>query len=129
MNEIFTKERMDNLTIPLHDVGGVSDGYHTFNELYAHRVALFALVLQLLPEMAWRSEYHSDGTRFDGWFVAGLNTLQGQITYHVPMEQWNKPEWKGVITLSRGPKWGGHSSDDVLTRVAELTIQMKKMNS
>lgn len=111
---------MDKLTIPVSDVGEVSDGYHTFNELYEHRVALFILVMSLMPEKSWRSEFHADSTRFEGWFVAGLDTPFGQITYHLPMNVWDDPALDGIKKLSTGPEFDGHTSSDVLDRLAKL---------
>ena len=57
----------------------VSDGYHTFKELYSHRVKLFVALLNTLeslhyrinyPSKCWKSKLHADGTMFDGWFIA-----------------------------------------------------------
>lgn len=40
--EIFTKE--------------ISDGHHTFGELYRHRIILFCTLCNLLPEISWKSK-------------------------------------------------------------------------
>ena len=37
------------------DMGEVSDGYHTFNELYAHRVRLFSTLMRAHPDKSWWS--------------------------------------------------------------------------
>ena len=58
----------------------VSDGYHTFKELYDHRIALFLALVKSISEqeyhpanqICWKSKKHSDGTMFDGWFIAGI---------------------------------------------------------
>lgn len=104
----------------------MSDGYHTITDLYEHR---FALYLALAREMArnpqhqhlpvWRSLLHSDGTSFPGWFVLGIGTEAGQqITYHLPLSQWDQTEF--AETHDRAPAFDGHSSKDVLIRLAVL---------
>ena len=58
----------------------VSDGYHTFKELYDHRIALFVALITALMQQeyhpanktCWKSKKHSDGTMLDGWFIAGI---------------------------------------------------------
>ena len=100
--------------------GDTSDGYHTFNELYEHRHTLFAAVLRLIPDKAWKSKLHDDGTMFDGWFIAGIETPEGQVTYHIPLRLWDKFK---VTELPNAPKWDGHTSDDVLQRIDHLHAQ------
>lgn len=95
--------------------GQLSDGNHTFRELYAHRVTLFALACRLRPDLAWRSRAHHDGTRLPGWFLAGMNTPAGPVSYHAPLTAWD--EFDGVATLDRAPEWDGHTPADVLDRI------------
>jgi hypothetical protein len=93
------------------DVGNVSDGFHTFNELYAHRNALFLLLCKLLPMntlFVWRSKHHSDGSGYAGWFLLGMGKEQGtQITYHLPESQWQLCDF--AETLDKAPEWDGHT--------------------
>jgi len=103
--------------------GDTSDGYHTFNELYEHRHTLFALVCKTFG--GWKSRLHDDGTMFEGWFIAGVDTPQGQATYHLPLPWWDRYE---VRELPKAPKWDGHSPSDVLTRLASLDSQDKPTN-
>ena len=70
------------------DKGQISDGYHTFDELYRHRHALFLNLLADHRGVSWASKVHSDGTSWDGWFIAGIETPKGQISYHLPDEYW-----------------------------------------
>lgn len=94
----------------------VSDGYHTFEELYSHRNELFVLILSFVKDSAWKSKYDSDGTHFDGWFVAGIFKDSGeQITYHLPIRYWHKLSF--ITTLDKAPTFDGHTSDDVLNRL------------
>jgi hypothetical protein len=111
-------------------VGGeceVSDGYHTFSELYEHRctlwIALCRLHLQLTNKYRvnkiWRSKVHSDGTQYDGWFVLGMGSDgRSQITYHLPDSRWE--ECGFAEPLSQCPEFDGHTSADVLKRIAAL---------
>ncbi len=101
------------------DMGDVSDGYHTFNELYEHRTELFRLLCRWLQPVSWRSRLHSDGTMFEGFFVAGIETVPGsQITYHIPIAKWD--DFAYVSTYPRAPKWDGHTAADVVERLKRL---------
>ena len=96
--------------------GEISDGYHTFNELYEHRHMLFANVVNQNLR-AWKSRLHDDGTMFDGWFIAGIQTNKGDITYHIPLEHWELFRCK---ELDKAPKWDGHTANDVINRLKIL---------
>lgn len=109
---------MDKIILPVKDAGEVSDGYHTFNELYEHRIALFILVLKLLPKKAFKSRFHGDGSSFEGWFVAGLETEFGQITYHLPDDKWDLLD--GICWRTFSPEFDGHTSQDVLDRIYSI---------
>jgi hypothetical protein len=102
--------------------GSTSDGYHTFDELYEHRVSLFIALCSEVDARTptgyvWRSKLHSDGSKFDGWFVMGIGTQPGeQITYHLPLSRWDDTEWLGTEFM-RAPDFDGHTSADVLQRL------------
>lgn len=102
------------------DIGETSDGYHTFNELYEHRHALFMALAKTSEFLAWKSRLHADGTRFDGWFVAGIELPTGQITYHLPERLWDACP---AEVLERGRLWDGHTSDDVVQRLTEFATE------
>lgn len=100
------------------DMGEVSDGYHTFNELYAHRVRLFSSLMHAYPGLAWWSRKHSDGEEWEGWVIAGISTPEGEITYHLPVEEIEfLPEG---TELEFGKEWDGHEASDVLDRLLSL---------
>src|SRR5437764_226841 len=130
----------------MEDKGEISDGYHTFNELYDHRITLYiALCKKLNAEdelnksmrafkegfafdqngwirNVWRSKRHSDGELCFGTgtqYVLGIGKEPGkQITYHVPIERWDESNF--AETLEVAPEWDGHSSADVLARLKAL---------
>jgi len=96
----------------------ISDGYHTFDELYEHRVILFIALMQCHKDKSWKSKLHSDGSKFEGWFIGGINKQEGsQITYHLPESYWSEVD---VETLERAPNFDGHTSQNVLTRISNL---------
>jgi len=101
----------------------ISDGYHTFDELYEHRIELFIALCKCKRALnfeVWRSFQHSDGSEYKGWFILGINKQDGfQITYHLPVSRWNDVDF--AETLSKAPHFDGHSSKDVLNRLRNIT--------
>ena len=110
----------------------VSDGFHTMDELYDHRITLWIALCEMRAnvmdandspyfEDVWRSKRHSDGDlAFGGkWFVLGIGKDKGeQITYHLPIEKWDECDF--AETLETAPEWDGHSPADVLERLSKL---------
>ena len=88
----------------------ISDGYHTFGDLYKHRTYLLALAMIHLP-YAWKARKHEDGTMFDGMFVVGFPTPNGMVTYHCDNEYWN--DFK-IPEIPHAPHFDGYSDADVL---------------
>jgi len=103
---------------------GVNDGYHTFDELYKHRIELYIALCCLAENytgnFVWKSENHHDGSNMEGWFIMGIGTQDGeQISYHLPIEKWDDCEFAN--TFEKSPvKFDGHTSDDVLERLKYL---------
>ena len=102
------------------DTEHVSDGYHTFMELYDHRTMLWILVLKHYKDQAFKTRLDDNGSSMDGWFIAGLNTEFGQLTYHIPEIYW---DYLDVQQLDRNASYDGHNSEDVLNRLAALVEQ------
>lgn len=112
----------------------ISDGYHTFWELYKHRIHLFialcsAIILsdymfhkldewEDIHPTCIKSKLHEDGSSFPWWFIMQLETEHGQISYHLPMEYWDKCSFAEEQETAN--KWDGHTSDDVLERLLKL---------
>jgi len=107
---------MHTITIQ-HDAGEVSDGHHTFNELYEHRHALFLALMDVHALTAWLSAKHEGGTAFDGWFIAGIELPSGMITYHLPDRLMGRAMRTGAKVLDNGLPWDGHTSEDVIRRL------------
>lgn len=105
---------------PCEDIGEMSDGYHTFNQLYHQRAVLFAALVNQNREKSWKSFKHSDGKYcFDSdgeWFVVGIDTPKGSYTYHYEKKYWDMFECK---ELECGKEWDGHTEEDV-TRLLSL---------
>jgi len=99
---------------PFTDSGNVSDGYHTFDELYDHRQLLFILAINESDLKSWKSRRHEDGTMYPEYFIAGLDLPTGMITYHLQNKFWYLVN---CIELPFAPKWDGHTPDDVLNRI------------
>ena len=98
--------------------GETSDGYHTFNELYHHRAVLFSVIVRDHAELAWKSKAHHDGSMYDGMFIVGIQTPQGQATYHYDID----PYWEmfDCRELERAPEWDGHTPEQAIKRIATL---------
>lgn len=101
------------------DKGNISDGYHTFNELYDHRCHLFIALMRSNPAISWRANNHSDGSNYTDWFVAGMHLPTGDISYHLPNWMWEMLDRCGIKTSLRAPEFDGHSSSDVVKRLAK----------
>jgi hypothetical protein len=91
--------------------GDMSDGYHTFDELYEHRCLLFInFCLSHYVHAYWRPHY-------EGWPLIGMETPFGQVTYHVPEKY--LPLFSTKIKQG-GPEWDGHTSAQVVERLAKF---------
>jgi hypothetical protein len=97
------------------------DGYHTFEELYDHRFALFIALIKSHPSLSWRANNNDDGTNYDGWFVAGIHLPSGDISYHLPNSKWTELDGLQISTTNNAPKFDGHTSDDVIARLNRFT--------
>jgi len=103
------------------NTGLISDGYHTFNELYEHRHALMLALMKAVPQHSWFSRRHHDGELCFGdgeWFIVGAELPEsGAVTYHLPMRLWGLAELTGAAELERGRPWDGHTANDVVHRL------------
>lgn len=102
-------------------VGEFSDGYHTFNELYAYRMAYNALLFNEWfkagkNDVHW-SRKHSTGEDCfgGGWFVVVAQTPSGQITNHYELKdlQW----FVAIEERERAAEWDGHTPAEAFDRL------------
>lgn len=111
-------DKLADLIEPQPIDGNTSDGYHTFNELYHHRAVLFSVIVENFADRAWKSKLHADGTMYEGMFIVGIETPDGQATYHYDVvPYWNLFRCKEV---DRAPEWDGHTPDQAIERIGKL---------
>lgn len=111
--------RLSDLIEPEPINGETSDGYHTFNELYHHRAVLFSVVVRNYPELCWKSKKHHTGDMYEGMFIVGINTPDGQASYHYDIEPyWDMFECE---ELEFAPEWDGHTPAQAIERIGKLT--------
>ena len=89
----------------------ISDKWHTFDELYYHRMVLFLAIQKANPDKSWKSKKHHDGTMFDDSFIVGIETRQGQYSYHYDLKYWDM--FEDIKELEFAPEYDGHKPDDV----------------
>lgn len=94
------------------DIGDLSDGSHTFNELYDQRCVLFQTLVSLFKDKSWKSKKHEDGIPcFDGtYFIVGIDTPEGPYTYHYKIEYFEDFPCKELPVAKH---WDGHTDKDV----------------
>jgi hypothetical protein len=106
-------------------IDDVSDGYHSFDQLYKHRHALFVALLaesNMVSGAGWYAHQHHDGSSYPGWVLVGttIDDIDGndmQISYHLPESYVPHLKAAGCIAMETAPQWDGHTSDDVVTRL------------
>ena len=108
-------------------VGQVSDGYHTFDELYEHRCALYialvnTLCLKDVGAKCYKSKKHKDGSSYDGWFVCWIEFSNSKhISYHLPLKYWDKCAAREKETYDN---FDGHTPNDVVNRLNEYALDV-----
>ena len=121
---------MDFLKIPIQNVEEVSDGYHTFKELYEFRKVYNAVLFnewaknnKVIADNNYdvhKSKKHFNGEECfgGGWFIVVAVLPTGQISNHYEMKDWdlfNIPE-----TEKAKYEFDGHTSQDVIERLMNL---------
>lgn len=110
---------------PPADVSQLSDGYHTFAELYEHRHSLMLALMRAQPHICWFSRRHADGELpfgSDDWFIVGAELPNAPITYHLPAALYSLAQKTGAIELLAGRPWDGHTAADVVQRLRDWAI-------
>lgn len=104
--------------------GELSDGYHTFNELYDFRKMYNAC---LFNEWSAQGKYevHKSTKHYEGdecfgggWFIVVAVLPTGQISNHYEMKDWDLFKCEEV-EKAKYP-FDGHTGSDVLSRLKEV---------
>lgn len=127
----WRERQLENAQKNVNNLGGkqrpkISDGYHTFEELYDHRIAIYIALCKQLAKTnsyedlpVWRSMAHSDGSVWKDWFILGIHIESGkQITYHLPMSEWKNCSF--AKATFKAPAYDNHTSVEVLQRLNKL---------
>lgn len=131
MNIKAINKEIETLNKSKIDTHKISDGYHTFEELYDFRLLYNALSFNLLsnivgnPYKVYKSKKHSDGEfpfGKDDWFIVYAQLPDGQISNHYEMKYW---DYFNLIEESRAPEWDGHTSQDVAKRMRKFILNNK----
>lgn len=125
----ITKYRSENSRIidtlcMAKDIEDLSDGYHTFKQLYDFRREYNAALVNSGVWPAHKSHRHNDGELCfgGGWFIVMMETPFGQISNHYEDEYWDEfhCEEKEVAD-----KWDGHTDEDVLERLKKCNEKVR----
>lgn len=111
------------------DMGEVSDGYHTFNELYYYRMLYNAAFFNLLPkEWVHKSKRHHTGEECfgGGWFIVMANLPTGQISNHYELKDWDLFK---VPVKEFADEWDGHTPQEAAERLHKyLQLEQPEMD-
>ena len=92
--------------------GDISDGYHTFDELYEHRCLLFLVIARACADrFYWKPD-------FEGWFCLYWESPEGQISYHIPNK--HLPLIQDHVERDDEHIWDKHTSKDVVARLEKI---------
>ena len=102
----------------------ISDGYHTFEELYNFRKIYNAVLFNEWSKLD-RYDVHKSIKHFEGdlcfgggWFIVSAKLPTGQISNHYKLEDWDF--FKIPATDKCKHEFDGHTSEDVLERLKSL---------
>lgn len=107
-----------------YDVSQVSDGYHSFDQLYATRMAYNVAAAHLAAQSGLKVEkslrHNGDAEPIfgGGWFAVTIYSPLGQITNHYKEEFWNLFQVQEVSELSA--PWDGHDTETANSRLLTL---------
>lgn len=112
------------LSTHFNDAGKISDGYHTFDELYEFRklynAALFNEWAVQGKFSVHKSKKHFDGEECfgGGWFIVVAVLPSGQISNHYKLEDWELFQVRE--TEKALFEFDGHTAGDVADRLFSL---------
>lgn len=103
------------------DTGQISDGYHTFDELYEYRMLYNAHAVKgwlfsgYDVVKSWR---HADGEECfgGGWFIVTAKLPTGQVSNHYEAKHWDLFH---CPALDLPPEWDGHTPQQAAQRLRD----------
>lgn len=103
----------------MSDKGQISDGYHTFDELYRYRMIYHAWAVRAWQQAGYpvvKSHRHSDGESCfgGGWFIVSAQLPTGQVSNHYEDEYWDLFDCPEV---EKAPEWDGHTPQQAADRI------------
>lgn len=106
------------------DEGDLSDGNHTFNDLYHQRCMLFATLVNMFPEISWKTKRHDDGELCFGGknFLVCIDTPAGPYSYHYPLEDWDRFNCQEI---EKAKPFDGHTDKDVERLLSLVDLKSK----
>ena len=118
------------LKLPGREIANMSDGRHSFEELYEYRKLYNALLFNMWYSegmyQVHKSKRHGSGEECfgGGWFIVMATTRFGQISNHYRLEDWDlfaceEREFADV--------WDGHTPEIVKLRL-QMLLPSKKTN-
>ena len=129
LEEEITEGEAAFMEMMAEDPGKISDGYHTFNELYEYRLLYNASMFNELAKQnlydVHKSRLHSDGTvPFDNpdYFIVVAELPTGQISNHYKMKDWDLFD---IPVKDKANKYDGHSPKDVAERLRRFLTPKK----
>lgn len=128
-NTNMTIEEINKAIIALQpNEGQVSDGYHTFHELYDFRRAYNAALVNTHAYPCIKSHRHSDGELCfgGGWFVVQMQLPTGQISNHYEDKHWDEFDCE---ERECADPWDGHTEKDVLERLRRCRNLSQSMSN
>jgi hypothetical protein len=110
------------------ETGAVSDGFHTFEELYRYRLLYNAALFNewahrsreagsgwgLTVHKSWR--HHDGEVPFGdkGWFIVVATLPTGQISNHYEAKHWDLFQ---IPVRDRADEWDGHTPEQAADRL------------
>lgn len=108
----------------IDDMGSISDGFHTFDELYEFRklynAAFFNELAKNKKYSVHKSIKHYEGDKCfgNGWFIVVAVLPTGMVSNHYKLKDWDlfqiPEEEKSTIPFD------GHTAQDVINRMTDF---------
>ena len=121
INNLIQTEKMNgNISVKK-----ISDGHHTFEDLYKNTLILFCTLCISNPDISWKEKKHlneENNPMFKGDFIAGINTPEVIATYHFKLEFWDLFQ---IPEIEKASKYDNYDNATVLKRIYSLSKKYK----